>query len=283
MKRACILLQRERIHRQGRGAAEDRHPRSRGHGAGRAGAAHPARVRHRFGDHLRPGASGSWSRSCGASSRSWRTSPASASATRTTRCWSRSSSAPTWSSPPIRRCTTTASPTGPCRASSSSWARTSRWHEHAVPVPGQPGDRGAASPSWRRRTRSQARIKKAISDLDKELAGSERTPRSGQVHSRAPAAAAQGLLLSGSAYQQLEMALKRISHLLALDEQNQEDTALLIQPMVYGNYGKDSASGQFFTRNIVTGERRLQGEFFQESSTPSARAGQDINSSPRPT
>ena len=34
--------------------------------------------------------------------------------------------------------------------------------------------------------------------------------------------------------------------------------------MVYGNYGKDSASGAFFTRDIVTGELRLQGEFYQE-------------------
>ena len=28
----------------------------------------------------------------------------------------------------------------------------------------------------------------------------------------------------------------------------------MIQPMVYGNYGKDSSSGAFFTRNVVTGE-----------------------------
>jgi pyruvate,orthophosphate dikinase len=57
------------------------------------------------------------------------------------------------------------------------------------------------------------------------------------------------------AYDQMEIALKRVSHMLALDEMNNQDTALLIQPMVYGNYGKDSASGNFFTRNIVTGDR----------------------------
>ena len=59
------------------------------------------------------------------------------------------------------------------------------------------------------------------------------------------------------AYTQLEITLKRISYMLSLDELDDEDTALLIQPMVYGNYGKDSASGDFFTRNIVTGEKKL--------------------------
>jgi len=59
--------------------------------------------------------------------------------------------------------------------------------------------------------------------------------------------------------QQIELSLKAISRLLALDEQNDSDTAILVQPMVYGNYGKSSCSGSFFSRNIVTGEKNPSG------------------------
>ena len=51
------------------------------------------------------------------------------------------------------------------------------------------------------------------------------------------------------AEKQFEIALKRVSRLIRLDEQDAGDTAILVQPMVYGNYGKDSASGAFFTRD----------------------------------
>jgi pyruvate,orthophosphate dikinase len=83
---------------------------------------------------------------------------------------------------------------------------------------------------------------------------------------------------SGNAYDQLEIALKRISYMLSLDEMNNRDTALLIQPMVYGNYGRDSASGNFYTRNIVTGIKTLQGEFYQSAFDAIGAAGKDINS-----
>jgi pyruvate, orthophosphate dikinase len=76
---------------------------------------------------------------------------------------------------------------------------------------------------------------------------------------------------------QLVIALKRISHLLSITDQNQEDTALLIQPMVYGNYGKDSLNGQFYTRNIVTGDKEIQGEFFQNKFNAIGTAGSDIS------
>ncbi len=78
-------------------------------------------------------------------------------------------------------------------------------------------------------------------------------------------------------YAQLGLALKRISHMLALDEMNDDDAALLVQPMVYGNYGKDSASGTFFTRNIVTGDDLLDGQFFQNKFNEIGAAGKDIN------
>ncbi len=79
------------------------------------------------------------------------------------------------------------------------------------------------------------------------------------------------------AEKQLEIALKRVSRLIKLDEQDADDTAILVQPMVYGNYGKDSSSGAFFTRDIVTGDLRLQGEFYQERFNELGAEGKDIN------
>ncbi len=83
------------------------------------------------------------------------------------------------------------------------------------------------------------------------------------------------------AFTQLELALISISKLLRIDDQNQEDTALLIQPMVYGNYGKDSASGDFYTRNIITGEKKLYGSFYQNKFNEIGAKGQDINKIPK--
>lgn len=80
-----------------------------------------------------------------------------------------------------------------------------------------------------------------------------------------------------SAEIQLEIMLGKVAALLQLDDQNDGDTALVIQPMVYGNYGKDSCSGNFFTRNIVTGEKKLQGKFFEEKFDDLGSAGKDIN------
>jgi pyruvate,orthophosphate dikinase len=79
------------------------------------------------------------------------------------------------------------------------------------------------------------------------------------------------------AEKQLEIALKRVSRLIKLDEQDAEDTAILVQPMVYGNYGKDSASGAFYTRDLVLGEEKLQGEFYQERFNEIGASGKDIN------
>ena len=79
------------------------------------------------------------------------------------------------------------------------------------------------------------------------------------------------------AYVQLELILKQISRMLKLDDLDDEDIALLIQPMVYGNYGKDSASGSFYTRNIVSGEDRLEGWFNQNLFNTVDTTGKDIN------
>ena len=77
---------------------------------------------------------------------------------------------------------------------------------------------------------------------------------------------------------QFETALCRISRLIELDEQDAGDTAILVQPMVYGNYGKGSAAGAFYTRDIVLGECKLQGEYYQERFNEIGGSGKDINS-----
>jgi pyruvate,orthophosphate dikinase len=77
------------------------------------------------------------------------------------------------------------------------------------------------------------------------------------------------------AYSQLEISIQRIARMLAMEPEPSE-TALLIQPMVYGNYGPDSAYGTFFTRDIQTGEDVLQGEFYQGKFDSIGSAGKDI-------
>jgi len=76
---------------------------------------------------------------------------------------------------------------------------------------------------------------------------------------------------------QLLITISEISKLLKMDEQNNNDTAIAIQPMVYGNYGKDSCSGYFFSRNVVTGDKKLQGNYFVGKFNEIGAAGYDIN------
>ena len=80
-----------------------------------------------------------------------------------------------------------------------------------------------------------------------------------------------------SAYSQMEIALQRISLMLKLDYLDDEDAAVMVQPMVYGNYGKESASGSFYTRDIVTGEDVLQGWYNQNVFDTIDTEGKDIN------
>ena len=76
---------------------------------------------------------------------------------------------------------------------------------------------------------------------------------------------------------QLKQTIQLISTMLSLEPDNENDVALLIQPLVYGNYDKDSFSGRFFSRNIVTGEKKLQGMFFQEKFDEVDAVGKNIN------
>ncbi len=82
-------------------------------------------------------------------------------------------------------------------------------------------------------------LKQAIKELDAELNSEMDAKKRKASIERYKAMLPKGYF--ADPFDQLEIALKRISHLLAINDQNQEDTALLIQPMVYGNYGKDSS------------------------------------------
>ena len=76
---------------------------------------------------------------------------------------------------------------------------------------------------------------------------------------------------------QLIITINEISRMLNMDEQNDNDTAIMIQPMVYGNYGKDSCSGSFYSRNVVTGEKKLHGKFFRGKFNEMGEEGHEIN------
>ncbi len=118
-------------------------------------------------------------------------------------------------------------------------------------------------------------IAEAIAELDRDL-----NAQMTAAQRKASAEKHRCLLPEGfcsDAYTQIELALRRICRMLQLDEMDDNDTALLIQPMVYGNYGKDSASGTFFTRNIVTGDSTIQGQFYQSSFDSIGAEGQEIS------
>ncbi|MBN1518614.1 MAG: pyruvate, phosphate dikinase [Spirochaetales bacterium] len=140
--------------------------------------------------------------------------------------------------------------------------------------------------------RGMLKIEERIAELenrDKDLAKIRQriVAASGVIDEAKPGQKAEAVMASyeaflpkgffDDAWGQLDIALKRISHMLDLDDQDDDDTAILIQPMVYGNYGKNSASGAFYTRNVVNGEKRLQGEFFVERFDEIGAEGNDIN------
>lgn len=79
-----------------------------------------------------------------------------------------------------------------------------------------------------------------------------------------------------SSEKQAEIMISRVSRLLKIDEQNDQDTAILIHPMVYGNYTKDSSSGYCTTRNVITGEKKIQGMVYSNSYNELFSPGKEI-------
>ena len=124
--------------------------------------------------------------------------------------------------------------------------------------------------------KKQEKLEKVIKEIEVDLNNAKLKPE--QMKQKADQYAKH--LPDGfteDAYRQLEITIQRISKMLSLDELDKNETAILVQPMVYGNYGKDSAFGMFFTRDINTGEKKLQGEYFQNKFNEMGSPGSDIN------
>jgi pyruvate,orthophosphate dikinase len=64
-----------------------------------------------------------------------------------------------------------------------------------------------------------------------------------------------------NAYDQLHFIIKLLQTYFKENASN-VDSALLIQAMTFGNYGEESYFGSFFTRDIVTGDSEISGQFF---------------------
>lgn len=82
--------------------------------------------------------------------------------------------------------------------------------------------------------------------------------------------------LFGTASGQLAAVIKRISYLIKIEDTENTGVAILIQPMVYGNYGKDSSSGYFTTRNAINGNEAIEGEFFKNKFNSAESTGKQI-------
>lgn len=65
-------------------------------------------------------------------------------------------------------------------------------------------------------------------------------------------------------YDQLALILKgAASRYCDSDIDVDNSLSLMVQVMVYGNYGQNSFAGNYYTRNIVTGDSEIQGDFLQ--------------------
>lgn len=75
-------------------------------------------------------------------------------------------------------------------------------------------------------------------------------------------------------YEQLRLVLTSMASQYLEDDMNEDiEAALIVQMLVYGNFGEDSYNGSFYTRDIVTGESRLSGYFgHNEFDTPQDKA-----------
>jgi len=75
---------------------------------------------------------------------------------------------------------------------------------------------------------------------------------------------------------QLLYVIKRYAQLFS-ERPTSEDSALLIQAMVFGNYGEESFFGHFFTHEPITGEDKISGEFFVNAFDATRTEGQPID------
>jgi pyruvate,orthophosphate dikinase len=77
------------------------------------------------------------------------------------------------------------------------------------------------------------------------------------------------------AHQQLLYVVKLYHSLFSTNPSN-EDSCLMVQAMVFGNYGKNSGFGSFYTHDIITGEDKISGEYFERAFDSREKAGVPI-------
>lgn len=69
---------------------------------------------------------------------------------------------------------------------------------------------------------------------------------------------------SEDVYDQLGLILKgAASRYCDSDIDVDNSLSIMVQVMVYGNFGENSYAGNYFTRNIIDGDQKIQGEFLQ--------------------
>ncbi|MCL2025249.1 MAG: PEP-utilizing enzyme [Leptospirales bacterium] len=80
-----------------------------------------------------------------------------------------------------------------------------------------------------------------------------------------------------NAYDQLSLILKQASSNYCDSDIDVDDSlSVMIQAMVYGNFGDNSYAGGFYTRDIISGNKEIQGEFLHNQFDLKAGAPQPI-------
>ncbi|TVR30684.1 MAG: pyruvate, phosphate dikinase [Spirochaetaceae bacterium] len=69
----------------------------------------------------------------------------------------------------------------------------------------------------------------------------------------------------------------RLFNTLFKKNPSSSDSCLLVQVMVFGNYGKNSGFGSFFTHDIISGENKISGDYFDSAFDARQKAGIPID------
>jgi len=78
-----------------------------------------------------------------------------------------------------------------------------------------------------------------------------------------------------NAYDQLYFIIELFNKFFKKSSSN-IDSALLVQAMTFGNYGEESYFGSTYSRNIITGENEISGEFFVNAFDSTETKGKQI-------
>ena len=78
-----------------------------------------------------------------------------------------------------------------------------------------------------------------------------------------------------NAYDQLYFIIDLFNKFFKKSSSN-VDSALLVQAMTFGNYGEESYFGSTYSRNIITGENEISGEFFVNAFDSTETKGKQI-------